>query len=186
MTSTLYYANGDSYVGQVSTNLSGITLPNGYGTMTRPNSDYYSGNFFEGRRHGQGQSYSVSTQRHYNGGFVYDREEGFATITCPGTFGGQRQYVGYMANNQRHGRGTFWEITTGGQTMMYEGLWVNDQLNGPGKYTVTDFGSMYCCEGNFVNGRLEGPGTYSNSPFGVKYSANFQAGNVIPWNNWCY
>src|SRR5208282_3563330 len=117
MTSTLYYPNGDSYVGQVTTNF-GITVPHGYGTMTRVNGDYYTGNFYDGRRHGQGQSYSVSTQRHYSGGFVCDREEGYATITCPGIFGGQRQYVGNMANNQRHGQGILWETTIGGQTTM--------------------------------------------------------------------
>jgi hypothetical protein len=183
---SLSYANGDSYVGQVSTTYSGITLPHGYGTMTRPNGDFYTGNFFEGRRHGQGQSYSVAIQRHYSGGFVYDKEEGYATITCPGVFGGQRQYVGTMSNNQRHGQGILWETKPGGETTMYEGLWVNDQLNGPGKFSVTDYKSTCICEGVFVNGRLEGVGTYSNSPFGPKYNATFQGGNVIPWNNWCY
>ena len=181
MTTTLYYPNGDIYVGQVSTTFNGVTLPHGCGTLTSPNGDYHIGNFSEGRRHGPGQSYSVTTQRHYNGGFVYDREEGFATITCPGSFGGQRQYIGNMANNVRHGQGILWESTVGGQTTTFEGIWQNDQLNWLGKYTISDFRSSHVYEGMFINGLLDGPGTYSNTLFGVKYNAMFQGGNMVSW-----
>jgi hypothetical protein len=178
-TSTLLYANGDRYVGQVTTNLAGVVLPHGYGTTTRANGDTHTGYYYEGRRHGQGQSYSVVNQRQYNGGFVYDREEGYATIIRPGTFGGQRQYAGYVANNQRHGEGKQWETSVSGRVTMYEGQWVNDQLVGRGKFIVSELGYSHWYEGNFVNGQLEGFGTYTNAAYGVKYNAVFQGGNVI-------
>lgn len=149
--------------------------------MTRPNGDTYTGNFYEGRRHGQGQSYSVSAQRHYSGGFSYDREEGYATITCPGTYGGQRQFVGYILNAQRHGRGQQWEIWPSGQTTMFDGEWVYDQLNGMGKFTITQYGVTHCYEGNFVNGLLEGFGTYSNTAQNIRYTAFYQSGNMVSW-----
>jgi hypothetical protein len=179
---TLYYTNGDRFVGQVSTTVDGIVLPHGIGTLTKPNGDTYTGSFFEGRRHGQGQSYSVSTQRHYSGGFSCDREEGYATITRSGTFGGQRQYLGYIVNGQRHGRGQLWESSLSGQTTMFEGEWANDLLNGLGRYTVVQYGVTYCYEGNFVNGRLEGWGTYWNSTYNIISNAFYQSGNMVSWS----
>ena len=180
-TTTLAYPNGDSYTGQFSTNLAGVPVPHGYGTMTRVNGETHTGYYYEGRRHGQGQSYSTITQRHYNGGYVNDQEEGFATITRPGTYGGQRQYSGQVANNMRHGRGMQVETSTSGSIITFDGQWVNDQLVGQGSFKVTESGCTHTYEGTFVAGKLEGWGTYYNS-WGVRYRAFFQAGSVIQWS----
>lgn len=72
-----------------------------------------------------------------------------------------------------------------GQVTVYEGMWSNDQLNGQGKYTVSGVGYGQRYEGTFVNGKLEGMGTYTDTTSGVKYTALFQAGNVIQWYGSC-
>jgi hypothetical protein len=177
-TETIVYINGDRYVGQTCRTCAGV-FPHGYGTMTKFNGDTYTGYYYEGRRHGSGQNYYASTQRFYNGGFSYDQEDGYATITCPAPYGGQRQYVGNVKNNQRHGAGRQVETSTSGRVVVYEGQWTYDQLSGPGKYTQTDCGTTIFCEGNFVNGRLEGWGWYSASSSGSRCRALFQGGLVI-------
>jgi len=185
LTETLSYPNGDRYIGQVGRTTTGIIVAHGYGTSTKANGETYTGHYYEGHRHGQGQSYSPISQRHYNGGFVYDREEGYATITMPGNFGGQRQYIGYMSNNQRQGQGQQWETAVTGQVTVFEGMWSSDQLNGQGKYTISGIGFGQCYEGSFVNGKLEGLGTYTDTISGAKYKGLFQGGNVIQWYGSC-
>lgn len=181
-TQTLVYNNGDRYVGQTCRSCTGFLLPHGQGTMNKANGDTYTGYYHEGLRHGSGQYYSASTQRYYNGGFSYDQEDGQATIICPAPNGGQRQYVGNVKNNQRHGYGRQWETSASGKVTQFEGQWMYDQLNGPGKYTETECSQTSCCEGNFVNGRLEGWGWYWTAPYGTKRKVVFQGGLVVQWS----
>ena len=178
---SLYYPNGDRYVGQVHTSSTNIITPHGYGTMTKVNGETYTGSFYDGLRHGQGQSYNTASQRHYSGTYNCDQEEGYATITRPAPNGGQRQYVGYMQRNQRHGSGRQWETNRNGETACFEGVWGNDQLFGMGKFIVQGVGYGQCCEGNFVNGQLEGVGTLTDSVTGMRYNVMFQRGTVVQW-----
>jgi len=180
---TLAYPSGATYNGEVIVTLTGGFIPHGYGTMTNLMGDTHSGNYYEGLRHGQGQSYSASTQRYYSGAYVMGREEGFCTITCPSFNGsGVRQYVGYRSGGVRHGQGQLIESMTTGETTIFDGVWVNDQLNGPGRFTISQPGApTHVYEGNFVTGRLEGWGTYMNLTLNVRYNVLFQGGNVIQW-----
>lgn len=179
--SSLYYPNGDRYAGQVHTSSTNTIVPHGYGTMAKVNGETYTGYFYEGLRHGQGQSYNTATQRLYSGSYQLDQEEGYATITKPGTNGGQRQYVGFMQRNQRHGSGRQWEMSVDGQIGCFEGVWSSDQLSGPGKYIVQGIGYGQCCEGVFVNGQLEGMGTYTDMITGLRYNVLFSRGTVVQW-----
>lgn len=181
---TLVYPSGATYNGQVIVTLSGA-VPHGYGTMTNLTGDTHTGNYSQGLRHGQGQSYSSSTQRYYSGTYVNGREEGFCTITCPSlSGGGMRQYVGYRSGGLRHGQGQLVETLTTGQTTVFEGVWYNDQLNGQGRFTMSQpGGGTHVYEGNFVAGRLEGWGSYTNMTLNLRCSALFQGGNVIQWGS---
>jgi hypothetical protein len=181
---TLVFPGGATYEGQVILTLGGLVVPHGYGTMRNLTGDIHTGNYYEGLRHGQGQSYSQTTQRYYNGAYVNGREEGFCTIACPSlNGGGTRQYVGSRSGGVRHGQGQLVEMMASGQTTVFEGVWYNDQLSGQGKFTFSQpGGGTHVYEGNFVGGRLEGWGTYMNTTaFNMRYNAFFQAGNVIQW-----
>ena len=180
----LVFQGGAIYDGEVIFTVAGL-VPHGYGTMRNYlTGDTHTGYYQEGLRHGQGQSYSQSTQRYYNGSYVNGREEGFCTIMCPSqNGGGSRQYVGMRSNGVRHGQGQLVENMVTGQTTVFEGIWYNDQLSGQGKFTFSQpGGGTHVYEGNFVRGRLEGWGIYSNTTaFNVRYNAFFQAGNVVQW-----
>jgi hypothetical protein len=185
-TRTLVYANGDRYDGQVITLITGIVVPHGQGTMTYANGDRHTGYYYEGVRHGQGETSNAASQRRYTGGFVYGREEGYATIITFGARGEQRQYIGNVSNNVRHGEGKQYESLSG-RTTLFEGRWVNDHLEGQGKFTVTDQnGFTQAHEGFFVNSKLEGYGWYCDSSNGVKRSVLYRAGNVVQWSGGGY
>jgi len=176
----LYFQNGNIYTGSVYyDSLTRSYLPHGNGTMTTPSGDTYTGSFSQGYKHGQGVSSSPTRQRTYRGGFVSDREEGYATIICPTELGGQRTFVGYMQNNVRHGRGQQTETTNTGRTVVFDGTWSNDVLSGPGMFTLTEAGVTHFYQGSFTNGKLEGYGTYSTSQDGTRYNAIYQGGNMI-------
>jgi hypothetical protein len=176
---TLYFQDGNIYHGPVAYSAPASSyLPHGYGTMTRTTGDTYTGYFSQGYKHGQGTSYSHTQQRWYEGGFVADREEGYATVICPNDLGGQRTYRGAMENNMRHGRGQQMETTTAGRTILFEGTWNSDVLTGPGRFTLTEAGITHTYQGTFLNGRLEGWGTYNTSQSAVSYNVYFQGGNM--------
>jgi len=177
---TLYFQNGNIYTGSVYYDSATQSYhPHGYGSMTRPSGDTYTGSFSQGYKHGQGTSYSPNQQRTYQGGFVSDREEGYATISCPNDQGGRRTYMGYMQNNVRHGPGQQTETTNTGRTLVFNGTWINDMLSGPGTLALTEAGITHYYEGRFVNGKLEGDGTYCTSQNGIKYRAVYQGGNMV-------
>ncbi len=179
--SAIYYPNADRYAGQVHISSNSTIVPHGYGTMIKANGETYTGYFYEGLRHGQGQSYSPATQRLYSGSYQLDQEDGYATITMPGINGRQRQYAGFMQQNQRHGSGRQWETSVDGQISCFEGVWINDQLCGQGKYIVQGIGYGQCCEGIFVNGQLEGMGAYTDMITGLRYNVLFSRGTVVQW-----
>lgn len=178
---TLLYPNGNRYDGPFITNLAGVPVPHGYGTMSRVDGEIYSGSFFEGRRHGQGYSYHQATQRQYTGGYVDDREEGYGMIIRPGPFGGQQYYLGQVYDGLPHGRGMYVETASNGSITRYEGQWSSNQLTGPGKLTITEFGYTTVCEGTFVNWKLEGWGFLTSTLYGGPFGARFQSGNVTQW-----
>lgn len=121
-TQKFIYDNGDSYDGQTARNSDGVVLPQGYGIMIKVNGDWHRGYYHEGRRHGSGESYLASIQRHYSGGFNYDQEVGDAKITWPNQDGGQTQYIGQVKNGQRDGKGREWETSTSGKVTQFEGV----------------------------------------------------------------
>ena len=180
---TLVYSGGATYTGQVIVSPSGVLVPHGSGTMRNSTGDTHTGEYYEGFRHGQGQSYSTSTQRYYSGSYVNGREEGFCTLQCPSTSGGGvRKYVGVRSGGVRHGQGQLFETSLNGETTIFEGVWFNDQLSGPGRFALSQPGAgTHIYEGNFTGGRLEGWGTYMNTANYVKYNVFFQAGNVVQW-----
>lgn len=179
----LNYDNGDKYYGHTTETSDGNLLPHGYGTMTEVDGDWHRGYYHEGRRHGFGESYSVSTQRHYKGEFVHDEEYGDATITWPNPDGGQTRYIGKVKNGQRDGKGRQWATSSSGKVTQFEGVWQNDQLTGPGKKTEIEGGTTIYHSGHFVNGLLEGIGCYSISPYKVQYRVLFRAGVVSRRND---
>jgi hypothetical protein len=194
------YLNGDSYYGQVwpvavgsmphgygrMINAStGLTYTgywhqavwNGYGELQYANGDAYKGDFCQGRKHGNGESYTAASQRRYKGQFVNEVEEGLGEITAPNVNGGQGQriYRGYMHNGLRHGQGSLWLLDPYGQPTKFEGQWANGVLNGYGKIET----KLQHLSGNLINGNLEGSGTEKDITTGKTYNVLFQGGRIV-------
>jgi len=179
---TLAYPDGRIYTGQVSLSVTGLFVPHGYGTDKRPNGETYTGSFFNGKKHGQGTRYDSTTQRTYRGGFVNDEEEGYATVTRPGAYGGRRDYVGYMCRGVRHGWGRQTQMNLAGEVTAWEGQWYMDVLTGMVSVTQSAYGtSNIKYEGVYINGRLEGAGWCTDYTTGLKRPVYFQNGNALQY-----
>ena len=177
----LTYPDGRTYSGQVTISITGLLVPHGYGKMIKPNGDTYVGYWYDGKRHGQGTCYDASNGRTYTGGFVNDEEEGWAQVSRPGAFGGQKDYLGYVYHGYRHGWGRQTETASTGETTVFEGNWFNDELSGMGSVSHTQAGSGQCYQGNYKNGRLEGAGYCTDLVTGARRQVYFSCGNVSQW-----
>jgi hypothetical protein len=196
-TVTFQYPNGDRYVGEISSTIDGRVVASGmgtryyvngdvynggflndqfqgYGKYKSLNGDYYKGYYYQNLRHGQGESYQVSIQRRYTGGFCYGVEDGYAVVTRVdfAANGGHKKYVGYMKNGRRHGPGKLTFTAPDGHPTEFDGQWVNDVLHGPGRQNHP----IQCFAGQFVYGKLEGPGTRTDTTTGLTYAVTFQRG----------
>jgi hypothetical protein len=175
----LVYADGRTYNGQTIISLTGLPIPHGYGTMTNAAGSFYRGTWNQNLRHGTGQSYDASTGRSYCGGFLDDREEGYAVVSRPGPLGDQRMYEGYIVESKREGWGRQTEISLNGTRTIFEGTWEDDVMEGWGKYTIMGNGSNEMYEGTFVDGILQGQGYMVDFLTGQRYRVTFTAGGNI-------
>jgi hypothetical protein len=125
-------------------------------------------------RHGQGQFYGVASGRHYKGGFVNDREEGFTTVKCLANV--SNTSATYTVNGQSHGRGHQLDVSISGLTKMYEGPWVNDRLFGYGRYSL---GNIHVYYRKFIDGLFEGLGMCSNMILGTHLNVLLEGRNFI-------
>ncbi|XP_075898354.1 alsin isoform X5 [Nelusetta ayraudi] len=133
-------------------------LEDGVGELMAPSktssnqSDYYQGEWREGRMHGQG-CYKYSSGEVYQGSFVQQQRHGHGTLrsgklntSCPSVFIGQWQH------DRKSGYGVFDDITKGEK---YMGAWLDGQRHGAG-VVVTQFGLYY--EGAFKDNKMMGSG----------------------------
>jgi hypothetical protein len=196
------YANGDTYLGQVTPTYPGFYVPhgigtktfrcgdvyhgnfvydqfNGYGNFKSLNGDYYKGYYTNNQPNGSGESYQAANQRHYIGTFRMGVEDGNAVITKVdyAMNGGTKKYEGEVRDGKRQGRGKLYVTQLDGQMAWFDGTWFNDLLNGYGTQTVT---AGRCFMGIFVNGYLEGQGT-CRAEDGKNYSVIFSRGVVTKW-----
>jgi hypothetical protein len=167
-----YYATGEVYTGDFSLN-----TWHGYGELVSRNGDTYKGQFYQGQKHGQGESYEAAKQKYYKGQFASGRQEGWGRITAPALAGapGQRVYEGFLKNDLRHGQGTLWFNDAYGQLTTFSGNWANGVLNGQGRQQHP---SQHLI-GTFVNGSLEGNGTETDPMTGKTHAVLFQHGLVV-------
>lgn len=146
------FSDGDTYKGEMQDN-----IPNGHGTLTKPNGEIYIGTFQNGSLYGPGRAILANKLRYmgnFTNGWRFDKcgivyRDDFLNYT--------EIYRGGLAFNYYHGIGK--EIYDGGA--IYEGEFVNGEQTGHCKFTFAN-GDVY--EGNFVNGAATGRGkcTYAN------------------------
>jgi len=85
------------YVGEIENG-----VPNGQGTLTKPNGVMYEGEFRDGYRNGQG-TYTWSDGDMYEGEFKDGKRNGQGTLT----FSNGNKYLGKFKNGIFNGQGTF-------------------------------------------------------------------------------
>ena len=119
----------------------------GQGTYVYPSGARYSGNFRNGKIHGDGILY-FSNGNKYVGQWVNQYREGKGKMI----FASGETYEGSFRKSKFNGRGTM--VFNDGEK--YVGQWKNDLQNGQGTYYYGD-GDRY--EGTFKNGKLSGFGT---------------------------
>ncbi len=126
---------------------------NGQGVYRHPDGSEYSGEFHNGKMHGQG------TYVYAGRGEKYAGEWRNGVISGQGTYyyrSGNR-YEGEWRNGRKHGQGTYLYAGRGDR---YVGEFANDQPNGQGTYYYSS-GDRY--EGEWSNGRKNGQGVlYEN------------------------
>ncbi|XP_048350155.1 radial spoke head 10 homolog B-like [Sphaerodactylus townsendi] len=151
------WPDGSVYDGQVK---SGIR--HGFGTYTcgtHPIS--YSGQWFEGKRHGKGiLYYNKEGSSWYEGQFVNNVKSGWG-LRC---YKSGNVYKGDWERDMRHGHGTMSWLTTDQE---YTGQWVNGLQHGQGIHTwylKRISGSQYPLRnqyvGDIVNGNRHGHGKF--------------------------
>ena len=132
----LKFPNGDHYSGDMDM---GKARFHGTGTFRWANGARYEGEWFNGKRHGQGK--------------LYDRPRG-ENDQPSGDAGRQSVYVGAFKNNKREGQGRYdrWDGA------VYEGEWKNDLMDGKlGQFQYPN-GDIFI--GSWKMGMKDGRGEY--------------------------
>ena len=118
--STLYYRNGEYYVGATVQN-----ARNGFGTYYYQNGDKYEGNWCDNLKHGKGTFFYNKTGEMYEGNFNNNKREGMGIFFYKN---GDR-YQGEWKDDVRHGKGVLY-LATGGK---FVGQFKYDQKDGIGE-----------------------------------------------------
>lgn len=166
---TMYYTNGDSYVGSFRMN-----KRHGNGTATYADGATYDGEWFEDERHGCGHL-TEKDGTTYEGNFKHDEKHGVGTLERPC---GER-YTGSFAHNLRKGRGIL-NLPDGGS---FEGCFDNDAINGLGTMRFA-CGDEYV--GLFKDNKMHGAGTYafaSGDTHTGEYADGIRINGIILRNN---
>ncbi len=153
-----------NYYGQVQDG-----KPHGLGFCFHDNTQYYEGNFVDGKMDGLGIMYNVDDTPFYEGEWKNDNPHGVGRKTYNDII-----YEGQMKDGERHGRGT----CKYGKRRIYEGDMKNDHFNGFGVTTYAD-GNVH--KGEYAHDSINGHGTYENGTRTTKYSGYFE--NDRPLNN---
>lgn len=138
--------------------------PNGYGEYKWDDGGSYKGQWTEGRRTGEGQSYDSRGVLIYSGSFVNGVYSGHGTEY----YDNGAIYIGGFENGQRHGYGEYYWPSGD----IYRGNSVEGQRTGNGEYYWPD-GAVY--KGNFVEDQRTGEGELLYSD-GRKYVGSFLNG----------
>ena len=93
---TLYFTNGDKYVGAWRAD-----AENGQGLLIYANGDRYVGDFADGQINGQG-ALRFANGDHFVGTFTDGKRNGFGVVT----YATGDRYVGMFKDGKRHGHGT--------------------------------------------------------------------------------
>ena len=123
--------------GQEKTSSHGYT---GRGTAQYPNGDTYTGDFLDGKRHGQGDYTYARTNPEeepiqYKGAWVDNNKHGIGKQMYPKC----GEYYGYWENGERHGEG----VMTYTNKDVYSGNWANGKKDGQGTYIYFKTGEKY-------------------------------------------
>jgi hypothetical protein len=95
----------DVYVGEEKNG-----VPHGKGKMVYANGDVYEGEWFDGKKNGQGISYYLllgELFKSYEGTWKEDKKEGFGISYY--YFPNTKEYEGNWKNDNKHGYGIFYE-----------------------------------------------------------------------------
>ncbi|KAM8837824.1 radial spoke head 10 homolog B [Spinachia spinachia] len=144
---TYTWPDGSCYQGQVH---GGVR----HGTGTYRGDVSYTGQWAQGKRHGQGVVYYTRDKTSwYRGDWVRNTREGWGVRRYPSG----NVYLGEWRNNLRHGEGTMRWLKRGQQ---YVGTWHNGLQHGRGAHAwaVRRADGSVCCHrytGDFVQGRCE-------------------------------
>ena len=177
--------DGDSDVGVYTGSLDVKSkMPDGQGKMIYDDYRSYSGDWKDGRWHGQGHVRCKAYD--YVGSFVNDQKHGWGIMTCSdgnvyeGEFEHDKRhgrgvmvysdgskYVGEFAHNSREGKGDF--VMSNG--CRYFGYFHNDSFHGQGNMTFED-GSVYF--GQFKFGQKEGHGIELGANGLTRYDGLFE------------
>lgn len=141
---TLYYLNGDIYVGQAENNSS-----NGMGTYYCANGCKFIGHFKNNERDDIGTEYYSDGSKKYEGHYKNDMRQGNGTYY----FDSGDKYVGEFKNDKKNGKGTYY-FTNGDK---YEGDFINDNFEGTGTFYFIN-GEKYL--GQVRSGKRNGMGSY--------------------------
>eukprot|EP00948_MAST-09A_sp_MAST-9A-sp1_P003972 g3972.t1 len=154
----------------------------GKGALYYRDRSFYSGDWFEGKQHGEGEFFSDIG--HFKGTFKHGRFHGYGEYKLAnserydGSFKSTNQIEESLLNGgeyndaHMHGKGKF----TFADGSVYEGEFVRGRITGKGKYVSKDGGDVM--EGDFVNGYLHGENCTKKTKEGVTYQGSFRNGYI--------
>jgi len=149
-------------------NLDVASWSNCIGTWKFSDDSVYTGQFENGKRHGQGTA-TFAGGAEYVGEWRDGRKEGAGTIKWPDG----ENYTGDFMNDLKHGYGVYTHATGA----KYSGYFKNNEEHGNGTYAYAD-GEKYV--GEWRDGEYHGQGTYTFGPSsqwaGDKYVGEFRDG----------
>lgn len=121
-------ARGYTYNGEVIQQRNGAVMaPHGCGRFTVPGKWVYSGQWQNGRRHGEGKYMQADGSYSYHGRLKHGNPFGYGVAI----HGDGWRYEGHWVNGKRHGQGK-WTDTEG---QVLEGQWHQNRLHGRGRAT---------------------------------------------------
>ncbi|CEO98701.1 MORN repeat-containing protein [Plasmodiophora brassicae] len=129
----VHNTEGFTYGGDVIQQWNGaaqVKVPHGCGRFTVPGQRTYSGQWHNGRRHGEGRYLTTDGSYSYRGRYKCGRQDGYG-VACHAD--GWR-YKGHWVNDKRHGQGKWSD--TGGQVL--KGQWRQGWFEGRGRAVLSD------------------------------------------------
>lgn len=163
----VFYTNGTYFQGNFSQ-----YFPNGKGTLSNFDVNFYTGEWLNGEYDGTG-SLNISKLCRYEGEFKNSAIHGKGKLTYESYEGKSYNYNGEFENNRFKGFGNIQYFASKGQNAEeYTGDWKNGVPSGRGTYNWSN-GSKY--EGNYEDGKKRGQGKYT-----FNFGKSFYEGS---WSN---